>query len=336
VHRFHSARIRFIVQQYASRSFDSHLIEKFAMQIKRRDFVFGAALRGFAQQPSFSTEVKVVTLLATVHDRAGAIVKNLDREDFLIEEAGVPQTVRYFSRESDLPLTIGLLVDTSRSQIGVIERERMASYRFFDQVLRADRDKAFVAHFDIRVEVLQDLTSSRTELASALDRLRIPPRPATLLYQAVRDCSENQMRKQQGRKAFVILSDGVDVRSKATIGTAIEYAQRADTIIYSILFSKWPLFAYYPTTAVFQAIYSARGKRAMERLARETGGTYFEVSRENPIEKIYASIEEQLRNQYSIGYTPERNDARGRYRQIRLSTRQPGLVVQTRAGYYAE
>jgi VWFA-related protein len=201
---------------------------------------------------------------------------------------------------------------------------------------REDKDKAFVAHFDIRVEVLQDLTSSRTELASALDRLRIPPRPATLLYQAVRGCSENQMRKQPGRKAFVILSDGVDVRSQTTIGTAIEYAQRADTIIYSILFGKWPLFAYYPTTAVFQAIYSARGKRAMERLARETGGAYFEVSRENPIEKIYASIEEQLRNQYSIGYTPERNDARGRYRQIRLSTRQPGLLVQTRAGYYAE
>ena len=113
---------------------------------------------------------------------------------------------------------------------------------------------------------------------------------------------------------------------------------RADTIIYSdSLPQQVAIVRVLPDdAAVFQAIYSARGKRAMERLARETGGAYFEVSRENPIEKIYASIEEQLRNQYSIGYTPERNDARGRYRQIRLSTRQPGLLVQTRVGYYAE
>jgi VWFA-related protein len=298
--------------------------------------MLGAAFRAFAQEPTFSTEVKVVTLLATVHDRGGAIVSDLNKEDFLVEEAGVPQAIRYFSRESDLPLTIGLLVDTSRSQIGVLERERRASYTFLDQVLREDKDRAFVAHFDIRVEVAQDLTSSRTELASALDKLRIPPRPATLLYQAVRECSERQMRKQSGRKAFIVLSDGVDVRSKTTISTAIEYAQRADTIIYSILFSKWPWLAYYPTTAVWKAIYDARGKRAMQRLAHETGGAYFEVSKDNPIEKIYASIEEQLRNQYSIGYTPERKDAVGRYRPIRLTTRQPGLLVQTRAGYYAD
>jgi VWFA-related protein len=306
------------------------------MQIRRRDLVFGAAFQAVAQEPTFLTEVKVVTLLATVHDADGAIVTNLNKEDFLVEEAGVPQTIRYFSRESDLPLTIGLLVDTSRSQTGVLERERRASYTFLDQVLGEKKDRAFVAHFDVRVEVLQDMTSSRTELASALGKLTIPPRPATLLYEAVRDCSENQMRKQKGRKAFVILSDGVDVRSKTDIVTAIEYAQRADTIIYSILFAKWPLRAYYPTAAVSQAIYSARGKHAMQRLARETGGAYFEVSRDHPIEKVFASIEEQLRNQYSIGYTPERKDTGERYRPIRLTTRQPGLLVQTRAGYYAE
>ena len=111
----------------------------------------------FAQEPTFSIEVKVVTLLATVHDRRGAIVTNPNKEDFVVEEAGVHQTIRYFSRESDLPLTIGLLVDTSRSQIGLLERERRASYTFLDQVLREDKDQAFVAHFDIQVEVLQDL-----------------------------------------------------------------------------------------------------------------------------------------------------------------------------------
>jgi VWFA-related protein len=299
------------------------------MQISRRGLVIGAAVRALAHQPTFSTDVKVVTLLATVHDSDGAIVTNLNREDFLLEEDGVPQTIRYFSRESDLPLTLGLLVDTSRSQLGVVERERIASYRFLDQVLREDKDQAFVAHFDIQVEVLQDLTTSRTRLAAALDKLTIPPKASTLLYQAVRECSEGQMRRQQGRKAFIILSDGVDVHSKTTIVTAIEYAQRADTIIYSILFSKRSFLAYYPSTAPLMAVYYARGKHAMQRLARETGGRYYEVSKQNPIERIYDSIEEQLRSQYSIGYTPERKDVGGRYRQIRLTTRLPSLITQT-------
>jgi VWFA-related protein len=287
-------------------------------------------MRGFAQEPTFSTDVKVVTLLATVHDRDGAIVTNLNRDDFLVEEEGVAQTIRYFSRESDLPLAIGLLVDTSLSQRRVLERERRASRTFLDQVLREDGDRAFVAHFDIRVEVLQDLTSSRAKLGSALDELRIPRRGSTLLYRAVRECAERQMRRQTGRKAFVILSDGFDANSHTTIGTAIEYAQRADTIVYSILFRRNEPLKYYPP----MLLYNARGERAMQRLARETGGAYFEVSAGNPIEKIYTSIEEQLRSQYSIGYTPQRKDAEGIYRAIRVTTTRSDLVVQTRAGYF--
>jgi VWFA-related protein len=304
--------------------------------LNRRDLMLGAAIRAFAQEPTFSTEVKVVTLLATVQNKDGVIVKDLNKEDFLVAEDGVPQAIQYFSRESDLPLTVGLLVDTSRSQAPVIDRERSASHTFLDQVLRGDKDQAFVALFDFRVQVLQDLTSSRTKLSAALDELKIPTRGSTLLYRAVRECSENQMRKQPGRKAFVILSDGVDVHSKTTIVTAIEFAQRADTIIYSILFNKWPLLAYYPSVAAMRAIYDARGRHAMQRLARETGGAYFQVSKDNTIERIYASIEEQLRNQYSIGYVPQRKDGAGRYRQIRLTTKQSGLLVQTRAGYYAQ
>jgi VWFA-related protein len=140
------------------------------------------------------------------------------------------------------------------------------------------------------------------------------------------------MRRQKGRKAFVVLSDGFDANSHKTIGTAIEYAQRADTMIYSILFRRNEPLKYYPP----QQLYNARGERALQRLARETGGAYFEVSADNSIEKIYASIEEQLRSQYSIGYTPERKDAEGQYRSIRVTTSRPGLVVQTRAVYYAQ
>ena len=114
-----------------------------------------------------------------------------------------------------------------------------------------------------------------------------------------------------------------------------KFAQRADTSIYSILFNKWPAIAD-PGTAVLKEILDAQGKRAMKQLAQETGGQYFEVSKNNPIERIYASIEEELRNQYSIGYTPDQKVEGSRYRKVRLTTRQPGLLVHSRAGYYGE
>ena len=144
----------------------------------------------------------MVTLLATVRDRNGLIaVKNLNREDFVLEENGALQTIRYFSRESDLPLTIGLLVDTSQSQKHVLEPERRASYTFLDQVLRPDTDLAFVAHFDVHVEVLQSFTSSRNDLAAALTRLKVPSALSTLLYDAIRECSENLMKEEGGTQS---------------------------------------------------------------------------------------------------------------------------------------
>jgi VWFA-related protein len=303
------------------------------MRLSRQNLLLAALCR--AQEPTFSTDVKLVSLLATVRDRDGRVVKDLKKEDFLVEEDGRPQTIRYFFRESDLPLTIGLLVDTSRSQIRVLEPERKASYQFLDQVLREDRDLAFVMHFDIRVDLLQGFTSSREKLAAALAELRIPKRASTLLFAAVREASEGLMKPQTGRKAYILLSDGVDVRSKTSIGTAIEYAQRADTIIYSILYADH-LRVAGPAELAAQAIYHARGRRVMRRLAQETGGGFFEVSQQEPIEKVYAQIEDELRNQYSIGYVPDPSDAGAGYRKIRLTTRQNQLVVRTRDGYYAK
>jgi hypothetical protein len=119
------------------------------VRISRRALLIAVAGRLWAQEAKYSTGVDVVTLLATVRDAHGLLAKNLSREDFLLEEDGVPQTIRYFSRESDLPLTVGLLVDTSQSQFHVLEPERRASYTFLDQVLREGQDQAFVAHFDV-------------------------------------------------------------------------------------------------------------------------------------------------------------------------------------------
>jgi VWFA-related protein len=204
------------------------------------------------EQPKISVEVKVVNVMATVRDKHGKIVTNLAKDDFVLEEDGHPQTITYFSRESDLPLTLGLLVDTSLSQRRVLEQERNASYSFLDNMLR-EKDLAFVIHFDREVELLQDLTSSRKKLESALGLLEEPSSSGgsggsggrrggfggggTLLYDGVYLASNEVMKKQQGRKAIIILSDGVDTGSKESLVTAIESAQRADTVVYSILFA---------------------------------------------------------------------------------------------------
>jgi VWFA-related protein len=341
----------------------------------------GSRMRG-QQKPDVTVQVKVVNVPATVRDKHGKIVSNLTKDDFIIEEDGRPQDVHYFSQESNLPLTLGLLVDTSLSQRRVLDQERSASSSFLDQMLRPEKDQAFLIHFDYEVELLQDLTSSREKLRSALDKLQephfaqtsggsspdqsqsgIPPGrrggggyghrggAGTALYDAIYLASDELMKKQSGRKAIVVLSDGVDRGSKESLHAAIEAAQRADTIVYSILFKdeeERPFGGFggygghrggmggpgghrggYPQES------RPDGKKVLEQISRETGGRLFEVSGKQSVEKIYAQIEEELRNQYSLGYTPDRSDSGGGYHKIVVKTKQKDLVVQAREGYYA-
>ena len=323
----------------------------------------GRVLRGQQDTPSFSAGVKVVNVLATVRDTHGQIVKTLNKDDFLLEEEGRAQTIRYFARETDLPLTLGLLVDTSMSQRRVLGEERNASSHFVDQVLREGKDEAFLIHFDFDVELLQDLTSSRARLKSTLAQLETPERPqlnrrdssaprsrrrgGTSLYDAVLLASDELMKKQSGRKALVLLSDGVDNGSKVTINDAVESAQRADTLVYSILFADQEAYGQRgfgggPRMGGRRGGPPMRmppqqrpdGKKILERLSRETGGGFFEVSRKQPIDKIYDRIQEELRNQYNLGYTPDKLDSGPGYRKIHLAARQKGLSVQARDGYY--
>lgn len=301
-----------------------------------RAAVFLLAMTTLAQEAKFSSEVRVVTLLATVRDRDGRVIGNLTKENFRLEEDGRKKPIQYFSRESDVPLTMVLLVDTSRSMQRVFETERVASNQFLKQVLREDRDVAAVVHFDVKVGVLQDFTASREQLAEALTKLRIPARPATLLYDGIRDASEHMMRKRTGRKAFILLSDGADFRSETSLTNAIEYAQRADAMIYSILFAHRPNRALGKGGHGIVAKVMERGRKVMQRLAAETGGGFFEVTAQQPIDKIYAQIEDELRHQYSIGYTPSAKVADAAYRKIKLTTDRKGLVVRTRDGYYPQ
>jgi VWFA-related protein len=285
--------------------------------------------------PTFKAQVNLVNLLATVRDRQGRVVTNLTPDDFALEEDGKPQTIRYFSRESDLPLTVGLLVDTSRSQRGVLGEESQASSMFLNQVLREGKDEAFVTHFDTQVETLQGLTGSKSDLSAALQRLEIPDQVATLLYSAVRDSSNQILHNQQGRKACILLTDGVAFRDPTSIGTAIEAAQRADSILFAIRFSD-SIEAFRPMRAAIMGTMKERGKADLRRMTEQTGGVAYEVNKNQDISSIYSQIEETLRNQYSIGYVPARGVPDGKYHKIKLTTKNRDLVVETRTGYFAQ
>jgi VWFA-related protein len=330
------------------------------------------------QKPDVTVQVKVVNVPATVRDKHGKIVNNLSKDDFVLEQDSHPQTIRYFAKESDLPLTLGLLVDTSWSQRRVMDQERSASSSFLDNMLRPEKDQAFLIHFDHEVELLQDLTPSREKLRAALVSMDAPhfsqtggnpggqsgggypggrhggggsTRGAgTLLYDAIYLASDELMKKQTGRKAIVVLSDGVDRGSKESLRSAIEAAQRADTIVYSILFKdeeERPFggfggrggmgggmgghhggYGRYPQEP------RPDGKKVLEQISKETGGRLFEVSGKQTVDRIYAQIEEELRNQYSLGYSPEQAGAG--YHRIDLKTRQKDLIVQARQGYYGQ
>ncbi len=359
------------------------------------------------QLSTMSVTVKVVNVPATVRDKHGKIISTLGKDDFVLEEDGRPQTIRYFAHDTDLPLTLGLLVDTSLSQRRVLEEERHASYSFLDQMLHQAKDVAFVIHFDHEVELLQDLTANREKLDSALQTMQTSSNSAsqqqtgsqggngggsngggsnggssnggssngsgypggrgsgrhggrsfgggTLLYDAAYLASDELMKKQQGRKALIILSDGVDHGSKVGLETAIETAQKSDTVVYAILFkddeSNGRGFGgmgggmggggypggmgrhgggqRYPQES------RPDGKKILERIAKETGGQLFEVSKKQPIDKIYAAIQEDLRNQYNLGYTPDRPASDGGYHKIILKTKEKDVTVQARDGYYA-
>jgi len=300
--------------------------------LSRRRFALSAAslfLRGArAQDATFSSDVQVVNLLATVRDKNHQILRDLSKDDFQILENGRPQTIRYFTRESDLPLTIGLMVDTSMSQVKVLDAERGASLRFLDEVLRENKDHVFIMQFDLTVQTRQVLTGSRRDLNQALAYVDTPTRNqlrsqyggGTLLFDSVVDASTDIMKKQQGRKALIVLSDGGENGSDATLSDAIEAAQRAETLIYTILFSDG---SYGSNPGI------------MQRLAKETGGGYFEVTKKLSIDQVFALIQEDLRNQYSIGFVSDRPTAVSEFRKIQLTVKRPALVVQSRDRYWA-
>jgi len=286
----------------------------------------------------FSTGVRVVNVFVTVRDKQGKLVNNLTRDDFELTEDGRKQSLRYFSARSDLPITIGLLFDISGSQRSVIPEQREATAAFLRQVLRESTDQAFLLGFNQRIRQLEPLTGQRARIEDGLQRLDVPRDGAGQLLPEAQGTALNDavaaasriLASQAGRKAMVVLSDGIDTASAVRVNAAIEAAQRADALIYPIRFYDLKVFAYdVPSPAIDHL---REGKKVLERMARETGGGFLEVSGTQSLAANFSRLEEELRNQYSLGYTSAATG--GSYRKIRVSVKPKGLTVQARDGYY--
>jgi VWFA-related protein len=288
-------------------------------------------------------DVDVVNLYCAVRTKQNALISTLEKGDFTLAEDGTQQTIKYFTRETDLPLTIGLLVDVSGSQKNLIEIERRAANSFFSSVLKK-KDVAFLISFGADSELLQDITGSPRTLQDGLNRLKpnfgfsginAGPVPTmnhqrgTVLYDAVYLAANDMLAKEVGRKAIVLITDGQDEGSDLTEKAAIEAAQKADAIIYGILYVDRQQYGF----GGFGGGYS--GEAVLKQMSEETGGHLFQVDRKNSLDQIFEQLQQEMRTQYAIGYTPTNGKKDGTFRKIDLRTANKDQKVQVRKGYYA-
>jgi VWFA-related protein len=353
---------------------------------------------------TLKVQAREVLLPVTVRDKRGALVPDLTAADFTLTEDGRPQVIKTFTRESKLPFRLGLLVDTSRSVTSALENERKAAGKFIDLMLPADPkgstdgDQAFLIHFDREVELLQDFTSSRDDLHHELDGMgptarersnsqgpetsgddRGSPsrsdRGSTQLYDAIFLAADELMKSKDGRKALVVFSDGEDRGSKENLNDAIDAADHANLVVYTIYFKGqqerslsegfpgsgrrsgggypgggypgggYPGGGYPGGGGGYPGGGSGRrggsggpaidGRKILEKIATRTGGRYFEARKKENLEEIYNLIAEELRGQYILSYTPDKSDNDEEFHKIALKAKNANLTVATREGYYA-
>jgi len=276
-------------------------------------------------------QVNVVNLYATVRDKHRAIVTGLKQDDFQVLEDGQPQEITNFAEEFNLPLTIGLLLDTSGSEYFMLSAEKSSASHFLARILRKG-DLAMVMSFDLDVDLLADFTDDRARLDRAINRAEInvggggivsgpiPQRGAlgTNFYDAVYLAAHDKLADEAGRKAIVILTDAEDNGSKVKLQDAIETAQRTDTVIYILLVSA-----------------DGGDQMTAKRLTDETGGHTFVVRNDKDLNQAFDQLFEELRNQYAIGYTPSNKARDGGFRKIKLEMKSKEYTGVTRRGYYA-
>ncbi len=293
--------------------------------------------------PSISVDVSLVSILASVHDKHGGLIPNLSKDDFTILEDGKEQTIKYFSRETDLPLTIGLLIDVSASQRNLLDIERHAAHQFFSQVLR-QKDEAFLISFGEDCELLQDYTNSPRLLQAGLKDLKINsgasgigPGPVptisqprgTVLYDAVYLAAREKLRVEVGRKVIVLITDGVDQGSKLRIQDAIEAAQKSDAVVYSIDYADPSAYGGGPF------VFGHVSDSALRQMSEQTGGRVFKVDHKHTLEDVFKQLQDEMRSQYAIGYTSTNPTQDGTFRKLDIRLADKNLKVQARKGYYA-
>jgi len=283
----------------------------------------------FAQEPApIHVDVDVVNVLCTVSDKRGALVTDLEKDDFEIREDGRKQEIRYFTRETDLPLTIAMLMDVSGSVRSVLSDEREAAGQFFDKVLRPT-DHALLLGFSSTLILWQDFTPSSQKLREALEQLHairfrgLPPvgqpMPGTLLYDAVYQTAKGKLEGIPGRKAMLIVSDGLDNGSHKHLDDAVEAVQATNTIVYGVCYDQ-----------------KFFGCAFLDSLAKPTGGRMFMTGKKQTLEQIFRIIEGELRSQYSIGYVPIHREHDGKFHKLAVRVLTPGLRASSRRGFYAE
>jgi VWFA-related protein len=282
-------------------------------------------------------EVNVVNALVTVKDKHQRLVQNLPQDEFKVSENGKPQMVRYFAAETRQPLLLALLVDTSDSQRRFFQRQNEVASRFTKRLL-GPQDEAMLVSFDARIDLVQERTHSAAGMLDALGRLMIGgSRPTladdpdhsrhTVLYDAIVRVA-NRMVSIPGRKAMIVLTDGEDVGSQADIRKAVEAAQRADIVVYALMIAD----PHYYTARGYEKYH---GGRQMMLLAKETGGGHIDIrGDEQRLDEAFDRIEQELRNQYSLGYVSSDQRRDGKFRSIKIESRR-GHRVLTRRGYYA-
>ena len=326
-----------------------------------------------APAPTFTVHAQLVNLPVVVRDKSGVLVTTLNKDNFELAIDGRQQPIRYFDRDNNLPLTLGLLVDIGGSVRSALDDERTASEVFLDQMVTSPNgqapDQAFLMQFAHQVDLLQDLTPSVPRLRSALRKVgdeyrdesqergnsdnggyghRRGFRGGTTLYDAVYLASTELMQKQQGRKAMVVLTDGDDRGSKETPNKAIAAAQRAETVVYAIYF-RGEQHRYggqghggfggrggFPGGGGRGGEEHVDGRKVLAQITKETGGRTFEVSGKQTFAAIYNQIGEELRSQYRLGYVPDAGAAAEGFHRVQLTApKDKKLSIQTRDGYYA-
>ncbi len=276
-----------------------------------------------AKPDNLVVHVDLVNVLFTVTDRKGKLVTDLEKQNLKISEDNRPQTITNFTRETDLPLTIAILIDTSTSIRDRFKFEQQAAIDFLYRTLRPKKDKALLITFDSAIELVQDYTDNAEVLAKAIRQVR--PGGGTKMFDGIYLACQEKLKAEAGRKVLILISDGDDNLSLETLTGTLEMAQKSDVSIYTIS----------TNSSGFFGITAPKADKVLKRLAEDTGGRAFFPFKAEDLSESFQDISAELRSQYSVAYRSSNPARDGSFRSVKIETDRKNLRVKARKGYYA-